>query len=411
MTPSPDRAQPPIASAPRTAIAATTSVVRDLRAAVEDCCGPVSPRSGLLRVLVIGAASFSCVAIAWTYPIGWAFVGWSAIAAIFYGFWLVATHDAAHHTLTGWPIVDEAIARAIAWPIFWAVGTYSELHRLHHSWNGRRLDDPERTEWTRAEYDRAGPIARWYVRHQWAVDVFGFGALGLIVSIFRHGIAQGWRADDPRSRVRWQLAIDVAGIAIVHGALLAWVAASNALLQYGLFWLVVERVVGAMMQCREHIEHYGLWDRNALARSGAKSGATSGAISSKKRSPTSGPPSQILTQLYATRNLHAHPIANWLMGGLPHHAVHHAFPEIPFDRLPIAFDRLEAVLRDRGLPPLVRDPGYWRTSWRLATSFSTIESSEPKVAKAGRAESFDRPAIDPQTSNLNTSHLNTSDRR
>ncbi|NJN62081.1 MAG: fatty acid desaturase [Coleofasciculaceae cyanobacterium RL_1_1] len=185
-------------------------LVRDLRDAVRDC-GVVSPWRGLVRTGVIGVLCLGCVAIAWMFPISWAFVVWSAIAAIFYAFWLVSTHEAIHHTLTGWVLWDETIARVISWPILWAVGTYAELHKLHHSWNGRRLDDPERTEWTQAEYDRADGLTRWYVRHQWAIDVFLFGAIGLVLKTFRAGIDHGWFATQPRSRLRWQLAGDVAG--------------------------------------------------------------------------------------------------------------------------------------------------------------------------------------------------------
>lgn len=344
---------PPRPQTPQTPPVMDT-LVRDLRAAVRDC-GVVSPWHGLVQTGVIGALCLGCVAIAWTFPIGWAFVGWSAIAAIFYVFWLVLTHEAIHHTLTGWVWFDETIARIISWPILWAVGTYSELHKLHHSWNGRRLDDPERTEWTQAEYDRAGGLTRWYVRHQWAIDIFLLGAISLVLKTFRAGIYHGWFAAKTRSRLRWQLAGDVAGMVIFHTIVLAWVVAHGALLQYALFWLVVERVVGVITQAREHIEHYGLWNVTP-----------------------DGFSSQILTQLYTTRNLQTTPLVNYLMAGLPYHAVHHAFPEIPSHRLPIAFERIDAILRDRGQPALVRDPGYWKTSFHLATQFSTIEIDQNK---------------------------------
>lgn len=349
--PSWDDQQPEVqdVSLPSKAGVPTEDLVRELQAAVRDC-GLVSPWPGLFRVIALGGLCLGCVTIAWMEPIGWAFVGWSTIAAIFYGFWLVSTHDAVHHTLTGWVVFDEMIARVISWPILWAVGTYSELHRLHHSWNGRRLDDPERTQWTQTEYDRAGRLRRWYVRHQWVIDIFGCGAIGLILKTFRHGLIQGWFVQNTRSRLRWQLGGDVVGIVVVHTLLLAWVLAHDALGQYVLLWLIVERVVGVMMQCREHIEHYGLW-----------------------RYPPQPPRSQVLTQLYATRNLHTTAIVNWLMGGLPYHGVHHAFPKIPCDRLPIAFERLGVILDAHEQPPLVRDPGYWLTSVRLAGAFCLID--------------------------------------
>ena len=200
----------------------SAQLVRALRAAVADF-GVRSPWPGLVRVVVLGAIAWGSVAIAWRQPLGGGFAIWSAIAAIFYAFWLTCTHEAAHHTLTGWARFDEAIARAISWPSFWPVGTYSVLHRLHHSWNGRNLDDPERTEWTQAEYDRAGLLAQWYVRHQWWIDVLGCGAIGLIAKIFRHGLRQL----HVQSRLRSQLASDVAGIAIFQAIGLGWAIRSE----------------------------------------------------------------------------------------------------------------------------------------------------------------------------------------
>ena len=47
-----------------------------------------------------------------------------------------------------------------------------------------------------------------------------------------------------------------------------------------------------------------------------------------------------------------------LLGGLPHHSVHHAFPALPTAALPEATERVEAVLRAYGYPPLPRCKGY-----------------------------------------------------
>jgi fatty acid desaturase len=54
----------------------------------------------------------------------------------------------------------------------------------------------------------------------------------------------------------------------------------------------------------------------------------------------------------------AAPWLNLLMGGLPHHAAHHAFPTIPFHKLPLATQRIEAVLLDAGRPALPREENY-----------------------------------------------------
>jgi fatty acid desaturase len=86
------------------------------------------------------------------------------------------------------------------------------------------------------------------------------------------------------------------------------------------------------VQARGLNEHHGLWQNH-------------------------GP--HLLTQLYATRNIAA---ANWLnalMGGLPHHGAHHAFPWIPSSRLPQATARIASVLGSHQLPEMPRAGSYW----------------------------------------------------
>jgi fatty acid desaturase len=151
-----------------------------------------------------------------------------------------------------------------------------------------------------------------------------------------------WAAGDRdqlAATIRRQLWIDGVGIVALHGVLLGWALTAGAIGRYLVFWVVVERIVGIIIQAREHLEHYGLWRSSH---------------------------SHLLTQLYATRNVQAIGLVNWLMGGLPYHSIHHAFPGIPFDRLPEAFDRVQAVLAAHGQPPLVVAPGYWPGSWQLS---------------------------------------------
>ena len=82
---------------------------------------------------------------------------------------------------------------------------------------------------------------------------------------------------------------------------------------YLLFWLILERTIGIVLQTRDHLEHYALWGNFKNHQ---------------------------LTQPYASRNLQTSFPVGWLMGGLNYHAVHHAFPEIPFNELPTAFERI-----------------------------------------------------------------------
>jgi fatty acid desaturase len=85
------------------------------------------------------------------------------------------------------------------------------------------------------------------------------------------------------------------------------------------------------MQARGMIEHHGLWRPSTTYE---------------------------LTQLYTSRNIAAGPLVNFLMGGLPHHSLHHAYPSIPYDRLPEASAIAETELARHGKPPLPRVASY-----------------------------------------------------
>ncbi|MEM8642944.1 MAG: fatty acid desaturase [Cyanobacteria bacterium P01_G01_bin.54] len=315
----------------------------------QDLCKAVAPWGQLNRWVSLGrfgSLGLVCLgstAIAWQLNALGGFVFWTGVAAIAYGFWLVCIHDAVHQTLTGWRRVDLWLARSLAWPIAWPAGVYSELHGLHHRWNGRDLRDPERIQWSRAEYQAASPLRRWYVRHQWAWDILVAGALGLIWDIFR----QGWTRRGNRPQVLPQMRLDVLGILLTHSSLLLWVSQTGAWAHYGLFWLIVTWIVGIMMQTRAHLEHYGRWQPQA---------------------------SPLLTQLYSARNVNGRCWVNWLMGGLPYHAVHHAFPHIPFEQLPQAYVAIQTVLQQHQQIPLTLEAGYWQTTIQEIQHYSLIET-------------------------------------
>ena len=110
-------------------------------------------------------------------------------SAVWYGGLLSLSHDALHHRLTGMRLVDDAIARLISWPLAWPIGVYSRVHLGHHRWAGTSFKDPERIQPTRAEYDAATPLARWYYRNQVWFNVFVAGGFGLLARLTR----DGWR--------------------------------------------------------------------------------------------------------------------------------------------------------------------------------------------------------------------------
>ena len=92
-----------------------------------------------------------------------------------------------------------------------------------------------------------------------------------------------------------------------------------------------------------------------------------------------------LVQLYATRNVAVSPVLNALMGGLPHHSAHHAFPWIAAARLPRASDRIEAVLGLHGWPqpPRLRSyahalPLLWRPQAARRCSIRYGRPAQPR---------------------------------
>lgn len=305
-----------------------------LRAAVADL-EHVNPWVGMCRFVSIGSLFLCLVWLAWSSSNWLSFLFYTAIAGIFYSFWLVCTHDATHYTLTGWKRFDEWMPRLLSYPMMWPYGTYAQLHHLHHAWNGIDLRDPERVQWTKAEYEQASPLYQWYMRHQWPIDIFVLGGLGLIVKTVHHGL----RLRRQYPRLSHALIQDGAGILITQTSFAIAALFHHHLVHYLLFWLVLERVIGLLLQARDHLEHYGLWQT------------------------TKG---HQLTQLYACRNLTTFGWVAWLMGGLNNHAVHHAFPTLPFNHLSEAFERTQAVLAEHGLPQMARDGGYIQETIRLS---------------------------------------------
>ena len=318
-------------------------LTKDLPAATVDLY-QVNAWAGLWRFSSLGFIFLSLVAIVWLTDNDLIFWSITPIAGLFYVFWLICTHDTVHHTLTGWLWFERIMPRLVSYPMLWPYGVYAELHRLHHGWNGSDLRDPERVQWTQAEYEQAPPWLQWYVRHQWALDILGLGGIGLILKTVLNGLR--FRAIVPQMRL--QLWIDCIGIVIVQATLLTLTALHGELVRYLIFWLILERVIGAVGQIRDHLEHYALW------------GKASG---------------HQLTQLYACRNLKTSPLVGWLMGGLNYHAVHHAFPGIPFNRLPEAFDRIQSVLHQHNLPSMQQGNGYLQETLYFFRHLSVISEA------------------------------------
>ncbi len=101
---------------------------------------------------------------------------------------------------------------------------------------------------------------------------------------------------------------------------------------------MLERVIGAIIQFRGLVEHQGLRVREST---------------------------HLLTQIYGSRDVQAGTWLNSLMGGLPHHSAHHAFPWIPSPRLPVASERIAAVLCSYGQRPVPKVTSYFEAPRQL----------------------------------------------
>lgn len=314
----------PVCTAPPAAL------VRDLCAAVGDLGGPQTSAErvwSLLRLLLLVLVLVGGAWLYWRSPLS----GWSLAAllpaAVAYALLLIATHEMVHGTCLGLPRLEALLACLLSWPMAWPWATYQRLHRLHHRWTGCDPRDPERTELLPAERRRAGPLRRWIHRHLLVWRLLVLGGVGLIADTALKG-RQLTGVDPGLIRAR---RVDAAGVLVVQALLIGVAIRYDVVGRYLLFWLVLERLIGAIVQFRGLVEHHGLWRRSAC---------------------------HLLTQLQVSRDVRCGAWFNALMGGLPNHCAHHAFPWIPSLRLPLARQRIDAVLRRHGAAPLPTLNGY-----------------------------------------------------
>jgi fatty acid desaturase len=304
--------------------------------AVADLHGPptrVERLASAGRLLALMLLLVAATAAYWLLPMGFAGCLALLLAGVAYSLLLIATHEMVHGTFLGLRSLEYGLACLLSWPMAWPFATYARLHLLHHRWNGVDGRDPERTQHLPDAPLPASPLAGWLQRHPFALRCLLLGGVGLIVDTAR----QGWRLRAVDQRLDQARRLDGAGVILLHSCLLALTVHQGVLLRYALFWLVLERVIGAVVQYRGLVEHHGLW-RQPAGHSGAD------------RLP------QRLLQLATSRDVASGPWLNALMGGLPHHSTHHAFPALSTARLPEATVRLHAVLRSHAwpLPPRLK---------------------------------------------------------
>lgn len=298
--------------------AITSSQLKELSQQLQRCVSDLHQVNFAYGLLRVGLLLSLLLIGAWCF---WRSTHWAAAIAglLFMSFaefgLLICTHEASHGTLLGNPSLERLLSCLISWPMGWPTLSYGILHRFHHLWNGHDPRDPERI------IPADGP---------WLWRIFGLGGLGLISSVYQQVFIL--RHEDPR--ICQRLGFDLCGSFLVMSGLLIFALQHGLTVRLVLSWLVVERISGALLQYRALVEHWGLWGVHATPQ---------------------------LTQLYASRTIGANRLVNGFMGGLPHHSVHHCFPFIPFDLLPLATQRIESVLNQGGLPALPRCESYFNS--------------------------------------------------
>lgn len=311
---------------------------RALVRAVADLQGPATAAERVAaggRLLALALALGGGAAVYWLRPADLAGLAALLLAGAAYAFLLIASHEMVHGTWIGWRSLEHVLGCLLSWPMAWPFATYARLHRLHHRWNGLDGRDPERTQPLPEDPLPATPPGHWLRRHPFAVRCLLQGGVGLILDTAWNG----WRLRTVDPRLAGARLLDGGGVVLLHAGLLMVAISQGVVLRYMLFWLVLERVIGAIVQYRSLVEHHGLW----LNAGGSGS---AGALPHRLR------------QLATTRDVGSGPWLNALMGGLPHHSAHHAFPSLPSARLPEASARLQAVLEAHGWPLPTRVGGY-----------------------------------------------------
>jgi fatty acid desaturase len=323
--------------------------------AVADLHGSPTPVEQLAasgRMMALSLVLAAGAILYWILPAsGWGLIA-LIIAGLAYALLLIASHEMVHGTLFGVPPLEFGLGCLLSWPMAWPFATYARLHRLHHRWNGLDARDPERTQALPQDHLFANPFGRWLHHHPFAVRCLVLGGVGLILDTAR----KGWqlRSVDPRLKAAQRL--DGVGVSLFHGGMLALAFSQGVMLRYLLFWIILERVIGVVVQYRGLVEHHGLWEKAQEA----------GGVSILP---------QRLRQLATSRDVATGPWLNAWMGGLPHHSAHHAFPAVPSARLPEASARIIALLRSE----------HWALPSRLESYGEAPESCTAPTATMGVA--------------------------
>jgi fatty acid desaturase len=303
----------------------------------------ISPGQGLLHaaihtLLLLGLGG--AATIFWQRDFRLAVVV-SIPMALVYTAVLVTGHDCIHRTYTGIKGFDDRWPLIWSWMVYWPHKTYTEIHKLHHALLGRDLEDPERPTFLKSEFEQAGLMKRWYIRHQWLVNIFIFAGLGFIVRQWL--IARRLRHKFPQ--LHQAMRQDAVGIVSVFIMQVLAAIYFDVLFEFILTYFILERIAGGLLQMRALAEHYGLWEARHA--------------------------DETYRQAMSCRNIKASWFTRWLFNDLCFHSVHHVYPSIPWYKLGEAHLTLPSYWDNVNIKAIEPKDSYAKVladgmrSWRL----------------------------------------------
>jgi len=303
----------------------------------------VSPTQGLLHAFihtVMFVGLVSAIFVFWKRDARLAVM--ATIPFVFvYTAILVTAHDCMHRTYTGLKWFDDY------WPVYWTAmmywphRTYSEIHKLHHGMLGRDFDDPERPTFLRSEYESAGWMKRWYIRHQWLINIFILGGIGFIC---KHWLL-GRRLADKYPQVRTAMRRDAVAILLIVPLNVGLAIYFDHFWGFFSSFVMAERIGGGLLQLRGLVEHYGLWDAKGA--------------------------DVVRRQAMSARNVRAGWFFRWIFNDLCFHSIHHVYPSIPWYKLGEAHLTIPSFWEDFNPKAIEPRDSYGKVfadgvrSWRL----------------------------------------------
>lgn len=318
----------------------------------------ISPSQGLVHAAIHSVLFWGLVfafGTLWQHEVLLALIITLPMALVYTAI-IVTTHDCIHHTYTGIKKFDDTWPLLWAWIVFWPHRTYTEIHKIHHALIGRDFDDPERPTFLKSEFEKAGVLKRWYIRHQWLINIFIFGGIGFIL---KHWLSAR-RLCERFPQLKTAMRRDKIGVLTLVAISWPIYIYFEVFTVYALAFLALERVGGGLLQMRALAEHYGLWE---------------------------GRNSDVVTrQAMSCRNIKAGWLGRWLFNDLCFHSVHHVYPSIPWYKLGEAHLTILPLWKQVNSKQLETRDSYGKVladgirSWRLIDdSVTNIQELDPTL--------------------------------